>query len=220
MAGLPAAAQDGQVRLGGIARPIVVAGWGLLGFAFVGLAGFAGVDTASTILFSLAIAFLGCAVYCAGRAIDAQGLRAKALWVGRMLGLIGAAIAVSFPAILYQEIAVVIASGDLGDLAWLPTAIWYQLLVMPLVVVPAFLSLRWSRAAAVLFVLDGLLNIVLAVVKPFGDIFPDATASGFIPIPILDVLLQPGFVAAFFLLVGSGAAKPRSGASTLHPVRA
>lgn len=207
------------MQLGRVARRIVFAGWGLLVFALV-LVGFSGTDPASTVLFALAIAFLAGAVFCVGRAIDAHGLRVKSLWIGRVLGLIGAAVAVSFPAVLYQEIGVVIAHDDLGDLAWLPTAIWYQFIVMPLVVVPAFVSLRWSRAAAVLFLLVGVLNIGLEVFKPFGDIFPDATASGIIGIPLLDLLLQPGFIAAFFLLYGSRTSSPRrSGASAVRPAR-
>lgn len=215
-------AHDGAVKLGRVAKPIVLVGWGLLALAFVPLV-FAGVDPASMILFALAIVFGGAAVFCVGRAIDAQGMRAKALWIGRALGLVGAAVAVSFPAVLYQEVGVVISKDDLHDLAWLPTAIWYEFLAMPLVLVPAFVALRWSRTGAVLFLLDGAYNIFLALFQPFGELYPDATASGFIGIPLLDLILQPGFIAAFFLLFGARAATPyaRSGDSTLphaaHP---
>lgn len=207
------------MKLGRAAKTMVLVGWGLLVFALVAL-GFAGIDPASTILFTLAMVFVGSALYCIGRAIDVHGLRTKALWIGRALGLVGAAVAASFPAVLYQEVGLVIARGDLHDLEWLPTAIWYEFLVMPLVLVPAFVALRWSRAAAVLFLLDGAYNIFLALFQPFGELYPDATASGFIGIPLLDLILQPGFIAAFLLLFGAGASAPRTRSGTSIPPHA
>src|SRR5512140_3639368 len=119
------------VNLGKVAKPIVLVGWGLLVFAVVVLE-FACIDPASTLLFILAITFAGAALFCVGRAIDVGGARAKALWMGRALGLLGAAVAVSLPGILYQEVGLDISADDLNDLAWLPTAIWYEFLVMPL----------------------------------------------------------------------------------------
>src|SRR5512141_2927866 len=132
------------VKLGKVARPVVLVGWGLLVFAVVVLE-FACIDPASTTLFILALALVGAAWFCVGRAIDIGGVRAKSLWIGRALGLVGAAVAVSLPGVLYQEVGLDISTDDLNDLAWLPTAIWYEFLVMPLVLVPAFVALRWSR---------------------------------------------------------------------------
>ena len=68
------------------ARRLVYAAWGLL-----------------------AVAALG--AVCAGRAIDAGTVRSRLLWVGRALALVGAAVTIVFPAVQYQEIAMLASQG-------------------------------------------------------------------------------------------------------------
>jgi len=198
------------VTLHGIGRWLVRAGWALGAIVLGWLVMFSGTDPASTILFGLAIAAVALALRCAGRAFDAPG-RAKLTWIGRALALVGAAVAISFPAVLYQEIAMIAAQGRALSYD-IPRALWFEAATMPLVVIPALVALRWSRAGAMLFLLDGLFNVAMSVYQPFGVLYPEAAGSGPIGVPILDLIVQPQLVVAALLLLGRG-----GGTSEMRP---
>ncbi len=202
--------------VGKAARWIVRGAWSILALIFVWLVAFSGTDVGSTILGATALLLGALAVLGVGRAIDTPRARGRALWAGRALGLLGAVVAISFPAVLYQEIAMLVGQGR--PLTYdIERALWFEFAMMPLVVVPALVALRWSRVGGVLFLLEGVFRIVVSVTQPFGVLYPEATGSGFIGIPVLDLLLQPGFITAALLLFGSsrGTTQPRREARPL-----
>lgn len=78
-------------------------------------------------------------------------------------------------------------------------AFWYEMGVMPLVVVPALVALRWPRAGGMSFLMGAALTIVIALGKPFGVIYPEATGGA-----VADVVsLVPPLVTALLLLLGT-----------------
>jgi hypothetical protein len=176
--------------------------WALAACMTLWLIAFSGTDPGSVILFVLAVGAVAPALLCVGRAIAARGVHRKLLWLGRALALVGAAVVVSFPAVLYQEIAMLVGQGRALTYD-IQRALWYEAAVMPLVLVPALVTLRWPRLGGVLFVLDGLLNILQSLYQPFGVLYPEATAGGWTGVPLLSLILQPAFIAAALLLFGS-----------------
>ena len=131
-------------------------------------------DPASLILSALALGAAGVALWCARRAFGARVVRAKLAWAGRALAFAGAGFALWFPAELYGELGLVLRNGG-GDAGWLPRAIWYSLATLPLTVVPALVALRSVRWGALLFAAAMSFQIVEALVRPFGVIFPEAS---------------------------------------------
>ncbi len=195
--------------LGRAARRIVLGSWSILALVLGWLVAISGTDLGSTILFATALLVVAVAVLCAGRAIDAASLRDRLVWVGRALGLLGAAVAISFPAVLYQEIAMLI--GQSRALTYdIEAALWYEFRTMPLLVVPALVALRWARVGGLLFLLDGIFNVFVASFQPFGVVYPEAASSAWIGIP-------PVFITAALLLLGStrGSNERRPGPSAL-----
>ena len=173
----------------------------MLGLVAAGLI-LSATDVGSALLFATALYIAAVAVRCVGCAIDAPSLGQRLLWTGRALGLVGAAIAVSFPATLYQEIAVLVAQGR--PLTYdIERAIWYEVGMMPLTIVPALVAFRWARAGGLLFVLGGTITVAVAWLQPFGEIYPEARGTGITGIRVLDLLCQPAFVTAGLLLVGA-----------------
>lgn len=196
---------------------LVRAGWVLAASVTAWLVAFSGTDPASTILFGVAIITVAVALLCVGRAGDAAAVRMKILWIGRALGLLGSAVAVSFPAELYQEIQMLVSRGE-TPAAWFPAAIRYQVAVMPLVTVPALVALRWARLGGVLFLIGGIFNIFESLYRPFGVVFPEATGSGWTGIGAIDLILQPAIVTAVLLLIGGAArtGEPKAGLQRLR----
>lgn len=139
------------------ARRLVYAAWGLLAVGVIGvvLTSSDGSSPGPTILFVTAGLVAALGAVCAGRAIDAGTVRSRLLWVGRALALVGAAVTIVFPAVLYQEIAMLASQGRQPTYD-IEAAMWHEFQLMPLVVVPAFVALRWARLGAALFVLDGM----------------------------------------------------------------
>lgn len=197
---------------GRVARWIVRGAWSILAIFFVWLVAFSGIDVGSRALFGAALLLAAFAILCLARAFDTPRARGRARWAGRALGLLGAVAAISFPAVLYQEIAMLVAQGRALTYD-IPRALWYEFAAMPLVVIPALIALRWTRTGGVLFLLQAVVNIVVSLTRPFGVLYPEATASGFIGIPVLDLLLQPGFITAGLLLIG-GSRGTRTRAAT------
>lgn len=163
------------------ARRLVYAAWGLLAVGVIGvvLTSSDGSSPGPTILFVTAGLVAALGAVCAGRAIDAGTVRSRLLWVGRALALVGAAVTIVFPAVLYQEIAMLASQGRQPTYD-IEAAMWHEFQLMPLVVVPAFVALRWARLGAALFVLDGVFQAI-------------------------DLLIQPAFITAALLLFGSSA---------------
>lgn len=188
--------------------------WALVAFVAVWIVAFSGTDPASAILFVLAIVALAAAVLCAGRAIAARGIHRKLLWVGRVLALVGAAVAVSFPAVLYQEIATLVGQGRAPTYD-IQRALWYEAASMPFVVVPALVALRWPRLGGVLLALDGSLNIIQSVYQPFGVLYPEASPGGWTGVGLLSLIMQPALIAAALLVFGSAG----SAAAPIHARR-
>lgn len=158
------------------------------------------VDTGSAILLTTAgVVGLG-ALVCLARAIRARGTAVRVVWIGRALALLGAATAVAFPGVLYRELVdVAIPRG--ADISWMPTGIAQTAFLIPLTVVPAFVSLRWTRLGGVLFLLNAIVSAAFVVYDPFGA-FPERDVSGGL---IFDVgprlitallLLGPGVIAS------------------------
>lgn len=158
-------------------------------------------DGASLILSALALGFAAGALWCTRRAFAAHGARAKFAWAGRALALAGGGVAIWFPAELYGELAMVAPRGS-DDVLWLPNAIWYQLALMPLTVVPALVALRWPRAAGALFVANVTLTILAEFLRPFGVIFPDASHD------VATYLFEYGPPALTALLLLAGQDRP------------
>ncbi len=192
----------------GRVRWLVLGAWALLALLLLWLVVLSGTDIGSTILFVTAIALGGAAILCAGRAIDASNVSERIVWAGRALGLVGAVVAVSFPATLYQEMSMLVGQGK--PLTYnIERALWYEVGKMPFVLVPALVAMRWTRMGAALFVLSGIVNVLVGVFQPFGVLYPEATRSGLIGLPVVDLLLQPAFVTAALLWIGSRRAMMR-----------
>lgn len=133
-------------------------------------------DPGSAILFALAaVVGLG-ALVCLARAIGARGTGVRVVWIGRALALLGAATAIAFPGVLYREL-VDIALPRRADISWMPTAIAQTALLIPLTVIPAFVSLRWTGLGGVLFLFNAFVSAAFAVYDPFGA-FPDRDVAG------------------------------------------
>jgi Na+/alanine symporter len=157
-------------------------------------------DPGSAILFATAaVVGLG-ALVCVARAIGARGTAARVVWIGRVLALLGAATAIAFPAVLYREL-VDIAVPRGADISWMPTGIAQTALLIPLTVVPAFVSLRWTRLGGVLFLFNAIVSAAFVAYDPFGA-FPERDVSGGL---VFDVgprlvtallLLGPGLIAS------------------------
>lgn len=193
-------------KLSRTARRLVYAAWGLLALGLIGVLVTSpdGITPGPTILFATAALVAALGALCVGRAIDAENVRARLLWVGRALALLGAAVTIAFPAVLYEEIAMLASQGRRPTYD-IEAAMWHEFLLMPLVVVPAFIALRSARLGAALFVLDGMFQVIETLYHPFGNFFPEASASGPFGVLILDVLIQPAFITAALLLLGISA---------------
>lgn len=126
----------------------------------------------------------------------------------------GAAIAISFPVTLFNEVVFSIGRGGRPG-GWFPNAVDREAATIPLVALPAVIALRWPRLGAALWVVSGLYGAYEKVYQPFGVIFPEATRSGFIGIPILDALMQPAFIVAVPLLVGGARGARQASPSSL-----
>ena len=154
-------------------------------------------DVATPALASIALVFAGVAAWCARRAFGAPAAPAKLAWAGRAAALAGAAFALWFPAELYGELVVVARTGG-DDVSWLPRAIGDSFAMLPLTVVPALVSLRSVRLAAVLFAVTLVHSVFDELVRPLGVIFPDAShdASAYVfsygPLIVTTLLLAFG----------------------------
>ena len=119
-------------------------------------------DVAASILFAAAFAVGLSSVACMTRAIKATGTPARLVWIGRALALLGAAVAIAFPGVLYREL-VDVALPQGADVAWMPTGIAQTALLMPLTVIPALVSLRRARLSGYLFILSAVVSAVLVL---------------------------------------------------------
>jgi hypothetical protein len=199
------------------ARRVVFGSWSIVAFAGVWLV-MTATDVGSVLLFGAGLFLVSLAAYCLGRAIDATGRGPRLVWSGRMLALLAAAVAVSFPAVLYGEITMLVGQGRAPTYD-IEGALWYEFHAMPLVLVPGLVALRWTRSGAVLFVLDGIVNIALSVLQPFGVIYPEADSGGFLGLGALGLIMQPAFLIAALLLIGSARAGGRTQGTALAVAR-
>jgi hypothetical protein len=131
-------------------------------------------DPFSAIMTALALVSAVGALWGVRATIRARGARARLAWLGRSFALLGAAFSFWFPASLYGELLMVLPTGS-DDVIWLPRAIWAQLAMMPLTVIPALVALRSTREGAVLFAIALLITIADELFQPFGVLFPDAS---------------------------------------------
>lgn len=196
------------------ARRFVYAAWALLALGLIGIlvTSSDGISPGPTILFAAAALATALGALCGARAMDAQNLRSRLLWVGRALALLGAAVAIVFPAMLYGEIAMLAGQGRRPTYD-IEAAMWHEFQLMPLVVVPAFVALRWARMGAALFVLSGVFNAIEMLYHPFGNFYPEAGGAGPFGVLVLDLLAQPAFITAALLIIG-GRATPHPGHAT------
>jgi hypothetical protein len=130
------------------------------------------------------------------RVINATGTPARLVWIGRALALLGAAVAIAFPGVLYREL-VGIALPRGADVVWMPTGIAQTALLMPLTVIPALVSLRGALLGGYLFILNAVVSAVFVVFDPFGA-FPYRDVAGGL---VFDV--GPRLLTAALLLVGA-----------------
>jgi len=151
-------------------------------------------DPGSAILFATAVVVGLGALSCVVRAIGANGTAVRVVWIGRVLALLGAATAIAFPAVLYREL-VDIALQRGAEIGWMPTGIAQTALLIPLTVVPAVVSLRWTRLGGVLFLLNAIVSAAFLVYDPFGA-FPERDVTGGL---VFDI--GPRLVTALLLLV-------------------
>jgi hypothetical protein len=135
-----------------------------------------------------------------------------------MLALLAAAVAVSFPAVLYGEITMLVDQGRALTYD-IQGALWYEFRAMALVLVPALVALRWARTGGVLFVLNGIFNIIVSLFQPFGVIYPEADTGGLLGLGALGLIIQPAFLIAALLLFGSARPTGRTQGSALAIAR-
>ena len=153
-------------------------------------------DIASAILFAAASVVGLSSLLCVRRMIGAGGTPARLVWSGRALALLGAAVAIAFPGVLYREL-VDIALPRGADVAWMRTGIAQTALLMPLTVIPALVALRHSLLGGSLFALNAIVSAVLVAYDPFGA-FPYRDVPGGL---VFDV--GPRLLTAALLLGGA-----------------
>ncbi|MDE3113745.1 MAG: hypothetical protein KGN00_09910 [Chloroflexota bacterium] len=173
---------------------IVRALWAFVALGLVWVIVLSGTDTASTILFSAALVVVAPAFLCFTRAISSRRVRARIAWTGRALALVGTAVAIAFPGILYGEVLMLLGRGQ--DPSALVPGIVQSAVLIPATAIPALLSLRWTRLGGYLFLLNAALAAILQVDDPFGA-FPDRGVLGGL---VFDV--APRALTAVLLTVG------------------
>lgn len=134
-----------------------------------------GVEAGTALLIASASAVGVVAAAACARSIDARSAAARAVWLARVFGLIGAAIAILFPAILVGEFAFV-APGDAEGYAMLAGEIRFTALTLPLAVVPIVVALRMPVAGGVLVLLSAAWGFVQGAFDPFGA-FPERAVT-------------------------------------------
>jgi hypothetical protein len=188
------------VRVRSLSWWVVRGSWLLTAAAVVALF-LSGADPASTILIGTALALAVPAAACVGGAMDARGTSERLVWVGRVLALFGAGVAIAFPAMLYGELVALAADPTHGGEEQLPRGIAYTAALMPLTIVPAVLALRWTRLGGLLLLLNAFVAVLGNVYDPFHA-FPDRDVMGGLVFDALPRLLT----AAFLIAGGAGPA--------------
>ena len=188
-----------MTRLSRAGTIVAVVAWLIVGGSSVVWTIGYGRDLASAILDALALLIAAAGAYCLGRAADARRDRVGFLWAGRALGLFGAAATVAFPAILYGEIVMLAQRGQAPTYD-IEAAIWHEFPLMPIVIVPALVALRWGRIGGLLFVLAAAYNIADGMFH-FGGVnyFPEARTD----LGAFVASNGPAVLTAALLLVGS-----------------
>ena len=145
------------------------------------------VASAATIGLAAALSF--------ARALDATGGGSRAVWISRGVGLLGAAIAVWFPAILFGELRdsrtgtytpIEVVRGEI-------TASAFDLVYG---LIPIVVALRFPVAGGVLFLLNAVVGFVLGAFDPFGS-FPERAVG-----PSVLVNTIPPLIVGLALIFG------------------
>ena len=186
----------GLSRAGAIAAGIFWAGLGLwnaswwLGYSR---------DAGSGIFVLLALLVGAAAAYSLGRAIDARRQRAGALWLGRALALAGAAVAVAFPSVLYGEMVMLAQQGRSAGYD-IEAALWHEVSVLPLGILPALVALRGGRVGGLLLLLLTAYGVADSIYHFDGvNYFPQARTDLVTRI----IVNAPAVATAVLLFVGS-----------------
>jgi len=133
-------------------------------------------DGGSSILFVVAFIVGIPSLLFVVRAIQARYAATRVLWIARAFALLGAALAIAFPGVLYREL-VDIALPRGAEIDWMPTGIAQTALLIPLTVIPAFVSLRWTLLGGLLFLVNAIVSLFFIVYDPFVA-FPYRDVTG------------------------------------------
>lgn len=152
-----------------IALFVVLAAIDIVGAYFMATGPF--VTTGEVLLVAAAASIGIAAAFAFARAADTHSGAALAVWLARGFGLVGAAIAVWFPAILFGEMRdyqtgaytpIEVVRGEIDAAAF---GLVYGL-------IPIVVALRLPVAGGVLFLLNAAVGFVLGAFDPFGS-FPE-----------------------------------------------
>lgn len=148
------------------------------------------------LLIIIAAATIGVvAAFAFARAVEARTVASTTVWVARGLGLVGAAIAVWFPAILFGELRY-IAPGNDAAVAMVLGEIRFTVLTLPFTLIPIVVALRMPVAGGVLFLVMSALNVVQGVFDPTGS-FPERSTG-----PMMIIFgIGPGVLVGIALIV-------------------
>lgn len=153
--------------------------------------------TIGEVLFIAAAAAIGVAAALAfARAVETSSAATRTVWIARAFGLVGAAISVWFPAILFGELRYA-TPGTLTPNDVVLGEIRFSLLTLPLALIPIGIALRMPVAGGVLFLLQAAYNLVQTVFDPSGS-FPERTVNAM----SIAFSVGPALLIGLALLIG------------------
>lgn len=130
------------------------------------------------------------------RSVEARAAGTRTVWIARGFGLVGAAIAVLFPAILFGEMRYA-SPGVITPNEMVLGEIRFSVLTLPFTLVPIVVAMRMPVAGGLLFLILTAFEVVQGVYDPTGS-FPERSTD-------LSALLMgalPSLLVGVALIVG------------------
>lgn len=130
------------------------------------------------------------------RSVEARAAGTRTVWIARGFGLVGAAIAVLFPAILFGEMRYA-SPGVITPNEMVLGEIRFSVLTLPFKLVPIVVAMRMPVAGGLLFLILTAFEVVQGVYDPTGS-FPERSTD-------LSALLMgslPSLLVGVALIVG------------------